>query len=64
MISISAKPQSLFYDHKALKLQKRISENVNRKRLHTVLEKKSIVEERREKLNKTITESFITKEEL
>jgi len=64
MISISAKPQSLFYDHKGLKLQKRISENVNRKRLHTVLEKKSIVEERREKLNKTITESFITKEKL
>jgi len=61
MTSISAHPQSLIYDHKRLKLQKRISENVNRKRLHTVLEKKCIVEERKERLNKTITESFISK---
>jgi hypothetical protein len=62
MISISVHPQSLIYDHKGLKLQKRISENVFRKRLNTVLEKKSIVEERKERLNKTITESFISKD--
>lgn len=40
---IYAQPQSLIVDHRGLKLQKKTSEHVSRKRLLTVMERKSVI---------------------
>ena len=54
-------PQSVMLDLGQCKMKRKVSEYVPRNRLYTVTEKPNAMEEKKQRMSTTITESFVSK---